>query len=105
MILDFHRFPVGFSQNTQRNRETHAQLVQLLLDKLGDFMVPSSFAPMTSMNDLWAINRTLIIVYADDWTRSSHPFLWPSIPQVHQISSYAVLEFMCCSLFSFIGMG
>ncbi|KZS17294.1 PI-PLC X domain-containing protein 1 [Daphnia magna] len=81
VILDFHRFPVGFSQNTQRNRETHAQLVQLLLDKFGDFMVPSSYGSMASLNDLWAINRTLIVVYADDWTRSSHPFLWPSIPQ------------------------
>ncbi|XP_046652432.1 PI-PLC X domain-containing protein 1-like isoform X1 [Daphnia pulicaria] len=81
VILDFHRFPVGFSQNTLRNRETHDRLVKLLSDKLSDYMVPSSFGPMTTMNDLWAINRTLIIVYADDWTRSSHPFLWPSIPQ------------------------
>jgi hypothetical protein len=85
VILDFHRFPVGFSQNTLRNRETHDRLVKLLSDKLSDYMVPSSFGPMTTMNDLWAINRTLIIVYADDWTRSSHPFLWPSIPQVRFI--------------------
>lgn len=82
VILDFHRFPVGFSQNTQRNRETHNELVQLLFSKLGDYMVPSSLGSMASLNDLWAVNRTLIVVYADDYTRVSHPFLWPSVPQV-----------------------
>lgn len=82
MILDFHRFPVGFSQNTQRNRETHAELVQLLHEKLGRFMVPASSGSEVQLSDLWDVNQRLIVVYADDWTRSSHPFLWPSIPQV-----------------------
>ena len=97
VILDFHRFPVGFPQNTVRNRETHNDLVQLLLDKLGNFMVPSSFGPMASLNDLWAVNRTLIVVYADDYTRVSHPFLWTSVPQVQSDN------FLCLYVFRLIG--
>lgn len=82
VILDFHRFPVGFSQNVQRNRQIHGELVKLLLDNLGEYMVPYDVGTHASMNDLWAINRTLIVVYADDWTRMSNSFLWPFIPQV-----------------------
>lgn len=81
-MLDFHRFPVGFSQNVRKNRETHAELVSLLQAELGEFMVPSNIGVSANLSYLWSINRTLIVTYADDYTRSNHPLLWPSIPQV-----------------------
>lgn len=81
VVLDFHRFPVGFSQNQQRNRKTHADLVAALVAGLGDWMVPFSVGTSVTMNDLWALNKTLIVAYADEWTRTNHPLLWPSIPQ------------------------
>jgi hypothetical protein len=87
VVLDFHRFPVGFSQNVRKNRETHAELVSLLQAELGEFMVPSNVGVSANLSYLWSINRTLIVTYADDYTRSNHPLLWPSIPQVFFFTS------------------
>ena len=81
VVLDFHRFPVGFSKNTRRNRKTHSDLVEALTAGLGDWMVPFQAGSSVTLNDLWALNRTLIVAYADDWTRTNNPLLWPSIPQ------------------------
>ena len=67
-------------------------------------MVPSSFGPMASLNDLWAVNRTLIVVYADDYTRVSHPFLWTSVPQV-QSDDFLFERISTNWLIGFLGMG
>jgi len=80
VVLDFHRFPIGF--NPPRGREIHNQLVQLLEQELGSFMVPADQRFDVTLDTLWTLNKTLV-AYADDYIRSSNPFLWPSIPQVN----------------------
>ena len=81
VVLDFHRFPIGF--NPPRGREIHNQLVQLLEQELGSFMVPADQRFDVTLDTLWTLNKTLVVAYADDYIRSSNPFLWPSIPQVN----------------------
>lgn len=80
VIVDFHRFPVGFG----KKRHPHNQLVKMLQRHLGQYMAPSASVEQTTMDTLWQANKTLIVSYADDRTRASHPLLWPSIRQVRQ---------------------
>ncbi len=64
------------------------ELVTMIVSVLGDYMVPSRLGSHATLNDLWHLNRTLIVTYADDWTRRIHPLLWPSIPQVMNVTIF-----------------
>jgi len=76
VILDFHRFPVGFDR-----RERHNQLVEYLNSELERYTVPSTFWPNATPNDIWSVNRSVIISYSDTRTAQHHPNLWPPLPQ------------------------
>jgi hypothetical protein len=78
IILDFHRFPVGFDGR----RDRHNQLVEYLNTELGRYTVPSTFWPNATPNDIWVTNRSLIISYSDTRTAQQYPNLWPPLPQV-----------------------
>jgi len=76
VIIDFHRFPKGFDEP-----ESHAKLVEYVERELGEYMAPSNIGAHVTLDQLWAINKTLIVAYAHGTTRAAHPLLWPSIPQ------------------------
>jgi len=78
VILDFHRFPVGFDGR----RDRHAQLVEYVNGELERFTVPSSFWPNATPNEIWAANKSIIISYSDTRTAQQYPNLWPPLPQV-----------------------
>merc|ERR550517_2273207 len=51
VILDFHRFPMGMSEGNWRWR--HRELVNYLLEELGEFMVPDSVGRTVTLDTLW----------------------------------------------------
>lgn len=63
VIVDFHRFPVGF-----KNRDRHKQLLELLHVEIGDIAIPRSYQKSPhgpTLNDLWKQKRRIIIAYGD----------------------------------------
>ncbi|GLG96204.1 Uncharacterized protein GBIM_03026 [Gryllus bimaculatus] len=58
VVLDLHRFPVGF--HTRQGR--HRKLVSLLVRELGPFIIPSTAAtPTSTLAQIWSRERRLII--------------------------------------------
>lgn len=61
VILDFHRFPVGFTGRHFR----HGRLVDLLEKELKDIAVPFT-GVWPKMDDIWQEGKQLIIAYGDN---------------------------------------
>ncbi|RZF49295.1 hypothetical protein LSTR_LSTR011819 [Laodelphax striatellus] len=77
IILDFHRFPVGFSGRHHR----HHSLVKILQRELGEFAFPyQNEFPL--LEDIWSSGKNLIISYGDDVTIGEYDWLWPPIKQM-----------------------
>jgi len=74
VILDFHRFPFGFKGEKTEGR--HDELYEYIKDELGEFMTPDWLGKAATMNDLWHLNRTLIVTYQDDITENKYDNLW-----------------------------
>ena len=74
VILDFHRFPFGFTEEGSEGR--HDELVEYINSELGEFMAPEWLGKGASMNDLWHLNRTLIVTYQEDMVENKHETLW-----------------------------
>ena len=74
VILDFHRFPFGFTGENTEGR--HEELVSYIIEELGEFMAPDWLGKAATMNDLWHLNRTLIVTYQDDLTENKFDNLW-----------------------------
>lgn len=63
IIMDIHRFPVGF-----KSRKRHHQLLDLLQKEVGDIATPRYFQKSPNgptLNELWKQKKRLIICYAD----------------------------------------
>ena len=74
VILDFQRFPFGFKGENTAGR--HDELVNYINQELGEFMAPDWLGKAATMNDLWHLNRTLIVTYQDDTTENKYDNLW-----------------------------
>ena len=61
--MDFHRFPNGFDDTDESN---HATLLRYLQAELGQFMAPDWLGRSVTLNDLWNMNKTLIVTYSHD---------------------------------------
>ncbi|XP_046387690.1 uncharacterized protein LOC124157194 [Ischnura elegans] len=79
VLLDLHRFPVGFSDRRRGRRKqqnkaspAHRLLVELLWNELGEFTPADASVPI---NTLWKNGRRLLISYADKATREEFPWL------------------------------
>jgi len=81
VIMDFHRFPEGMDREHPNYRERHQQLVEYIQEELGEFMAPDWLGRnrQTTLNDLWALNKTLIVTYQDDSIENLHHTLWPQV--------------------------
>jgi hypothetical protein len=76
IFMDFHGFPVGMANLTQHNQLlefVQAQVGSLLVHKS---MVGAEFTNVTA-NQLWKLNRTVILTYQREDIGSQHDFLWP----------------------------
>ncbi|XP_071453592.1 PI-PLC X domain-containing protein 1-like [Hetaerina americana] len=79
ILLDLHRFPVGFSDRRRGRRKQHSRaspahrlLVELLWNELGEFTPADASVPI---NTLWKSGRRLLISYADKASREEFPWL------------------------------
>jgi hypothetical protein len=54
----FTRFPIGFNK---RAREKHSELLEYIVEELGVFMAPDWLGRGVTLNDLWHLNKTLIV--------------------------------------------
>ncbi len=52
------RFPIGFNK---RAREKHSELLEYIVEELGEFMAPDWLGRGVTLNDLWHLNKTLIV--------------------------------------------
>uniref|UniRef100_T1HBM1 Varsurf_PPLC domain-containing protein n=1 Tax=Rhodnius prolixus TaxID=13249 RepID=T1HBM1_RHOPR len=77
VIIDFHRFPLGFSGRIAR----HVQLVDYLELELKEYAISYSNETLT-LNDIWDTNKRLIISYGDKSIAREHEWLWPPIRQL-----------------------
>lgn len=65
IVMDFHRFTVGFQgENIQTQRERHAKLIQLLFKRLGQYIVPSYLGQHAPLNEYISMGKRLIVGYA-----------------------------------------
>lgn len=65
IIMDFHRFTVGFqNENQATQRERHSKLVELIFKKLGAYIVPSYLGQHAPLNELVSAGKRLVVGYA-----------------------------------------
>jgi len=65
VIMDFHRFTVGFqNENSQTLRERHAKLIELLFKHLGPYVVPSYLGQHAPLQEYISMNKRLLVGYA-----------------------------------------
>lgn len=65
IVMDFHRFTVGFSdENAEVQRERHAKLIELIHEQLGKYIVPSYLGIATPIGELVALGKRLVVGYA-----------------------------------------
>jgi len=74
VIMDLHRFPHGFEKTSR-----HLELVEYLEGELGEFMAPDWIWENVTPNDLWNMNRTLILSYAHDPSSAYNDKIWPEV--------------------------
>ena len=65
----------GSIQKTSR----HLELVEYLEGELGEFMAPDWIWENVTPNDLWNMNRTLILSYAHDPSSAYNDKIWPEV--------------------------
>lgn len=74
VVIDFHRFTVGFGDHSSRpaesrtiegsTRDLHAQVIELLFAELGEYIVPSYLGLNGPLNEYVSANKRLIVCYA-----------------------------------------
>lgn len=81
IILDFHRFTVGFhNQDATTLKERHEQLAQLIIQYLGQYIIPSYLGYHAPISEFVQDGKRLLIGYANkNSIFSSH----------HQLQSHA----------------
>ncbi|XP_044737909.1 PI-PLC X domain-containing protein 1 isoform X2 [Chrysoperla carnea] len=79
VILDFHRFPVGFQGRPQR----HQILLDMIQKELGHLIIPPiKSGPLgPKLNDIWATGQQLIICYGDNDIVQENSWLWSPLHQ------------------------
>lgn len=65
IIMDFHRFTVGFeNENAATQLDRHAKMIELLFSQLGNYIVPCYGGQHDPIRELVATGRRLVIGYA-----------------------------------------
>lgn len=66
IIMDFHRFTVGFqNENASTQKERHSKLIDLIFKQVGNYIVPSYLGQHAPLNEYVSMGKRLIIGYAN----------------------------------------
>ncbi|XP_059468555.1 uncharacterized protein LOC132192559 [Neocloeon triangulifer] len=65
VIVDFHRFPVGFSGKFQQYAVRHRWLANLIKEELGEFGAPCVFMGSPQLSDLWHSGKRVLVYHAE----------------------------------------
>lgn len=66
VIMDFHRFTVGFqNENISLQRERHSKLIDLIFKQVGQYIVPSYLGQHAPLNEYVSMGKRLIVGYAN----------------------------------------
>lgn len=66
VIMDFHRFTVGFqNENASIQKERHSKLIDLIFKQVGNYIVPSYLGQHAPLNEYVSMGKRLIIGYAN----------------------------------------
>uniref|UniRef100_T1JAD7 Phosphatidylinositol-specific phospholipase C X domain-containing protein n=1 Tax=Strigamia maritima TaxID=126957 RepID=T1JAD7_STRMM len=74
VILDFHGFPVGFT-----NSSTHNRFISLLIEELAQWMVPRSLKHHV-LSQLWACDKRIVVMYSHQ-IYYEYDLLWRGLSQ------------------------
>uniref|UniRef100_T1J6B6 Phosphatidylinositol-specific phospholipase C X domain-containing protein n=1 Tax=Strigamia maritima TaxID=126957 RepID=T1J6B6_STRMM len=75
VILDFHRFPVGFTDLSIHNR-----FISLLIRELGQWMAPRSLTRHVLLSQLWAHDKRIVVMYSNQ-IYYENDLLWSGMSQ------------------------
>ncbi|XP_014272504.1 PI-PLC X domain-containing protein 1 [Halyomorpha halys] len=78
VILDLHRFPLGFTGRPFR----HHQLVKLLERELKEYAVPYKKDYIPTLGSIWDQGKRIVISYGDNIVAQEYDWLWPPIRQL-----------------------
>ncbi|XP_034253699.1 uncharacterized protein LOC117652715 [Thrips palmi] len=83
VVLDFHRFPVGFGASSGEYDDPHPQLIEIIKQELGDILVTNDRpVTMPSVKDTVAKGKKVLVAYHDKkWQSREINTLWQPIPQ------------------------
>lgn len=69
---------VQVSRLTNFDEDANAILVSMMEDAFGSRMVPRSMGTSATLEDLWAIDKNVVVIYADDAVVADNRNLWGS---------------------------
>ena len=72
VFMEFHRFPQGFNGQ----KKIHDKLIKYLKEELHEFLAPDWLGRDSTPNDLWYLNRTLVLSYAHDPSAAFDEEIW-----------------------------
>lgn len=65
IIMDFHRFTVGFqNEDMETQLERHAKVLELLFQVLGNYIVPSYLGQNAPIQEYISMNKRLVVGYS-----------------------------------------
>ncbi|XP_015593954.1 PI-PLC X domain-containing protein 1 [Cephus cinctus] len=75
VIFDVQEFPIGFGSDLS----IHHKLVAYLEKQLGDYLLPKSYGWSTTLDNIWASGKRLIIGYDQSSVVPLYNSIWPCV--------------------------
>ena len=91
-------YPSGPMQKTSR----HLELVEYLEGELGEFMAPDWIWEDVTPNDLWNMNRSLILSYAHDPSSAYNDKIWSEVQHAWGDKERVRIRAMNKAIFKFV---
>jgi hypothetical protein len=96
LIIDLHRFEKGFNRKESSRstiRRRHQKVAALILRHLKEYLVPIKMGLSSTINELIAENKRIIVGYASDDNTNEYFFpqtkhLWPNTDSMNELEIY-----------------
>lgn len=102
VVLDFHRFPVGFSTSSGEYDDPHPQLIEIIKRELGDILVPNDRpVTMPSVKDTVAKGKKVLVAYNEKkWQargKCKHKLRWPRF-SCHRVPAQRLFPYLLSNI-------